>query len=59
MISKDFNLGKGLLLIGAILGAAIAFYYVASPYQNCMRDMSEGDGGFRSVASFCSRNSTW
>ena len=29
-----------LIVVGAVFVAAVAFYYIASPYQNCKRDMA-------------------
>lgn len=32
-----------LILVGAIFVAAVAFYFIASPYENCKREYSLPD----------------
>jgi hypothetical protein len=36
----DNNTKQRLILIAAVLATAITFYYIASPYQNCLRSES-------------------
>ncbi len=33
----DNNTIQKLIVIAAVLAAALTFYYIASPYQNCLR----------------------
>ena len=47
----DQVIKKWLIIIAAAFLAAIAFYYVVSPYQNCVRE------GYES--SSCIRSTTW
>ena len=47
----DNETKQKLIVIAAVFIAAIAFYYLASPYQNCIRDaINEGA---------CIRNTRW
>ncbi len=37
----DNNTKQKVILIAAFLAAALTFYYIASPYQNCLRSESD------------------
>ena len=40
----DNNTKQKLIQIAAALAAALTFYYIASPYQNCLRTEEDYNG---------------
>jgi hypothetical protein len=40
-----------LVIVLAVFVAALIFYYLASPYQDCMRELSDSWA--------CSKNTSW
>ena len=48
----DSDLKKKLVLVGAVFAAALTFYFIVSPYQNCIRDSNR-------TAAFCTAKTTW
>jgi hypothetical protein len=51
----DEQTKKKLIIIGAVLIAGLAFYFIASPYQNCIR----GYGGGSYAAVKCTESTSW
>ena len=54
---------KSIMIIILIFVLAVAFYYIASPYQNCMRDVHideiwEGDIDPQ-IAAMCAERTGW
>ena len=49
----DEDVKTTLIIVGSIFIAAVAFCYIASPYQNCMRDTALAD------AAWCALNTDW
>jgi hypothetical protein len=47
----DNNTKQKLIVIAAVLAAALTFYFIASPYQHCIRS------GF--YDNWCTANSSW
>lgn len=47
----DNNTKQKLIVIAAVLAAALAFYYIASPYQHCI---SSGLG-----EGWCTSRTSW
>ena len=52
----DDNTKKTLITIGAVLVADLAFYYIASPYQNCLRGLGFSDGY---AVRMCTERTSW
>ena len=53
------NTMSKLLWIATCVMAAVAFYYVVSPYQNCVRDTYTGNNTKNGVAAWCARETNW
>jgi hypothetical protein len=47
----DNDTKQKLIVIAAVLAAALTFYFIASPYQHCIRS------GF--YDNWCTANSSW
>jgi len=56
----DNNTKQKLILIVAILAAALVFYYIASPYQNCLRSYERAGITVNSATeSICRDEASW
>jgi hypothetical protein len=56
----DNDTKQKLIVIVAVLAAALAFYYIASPYRNCLRSW-EKLGGIvdYTTETECAAKSSW
>ena len=53
---------KSFLIIGAIVVALVVLYYIASPYQNCKRDipnLSPQSNKLKNALRGCMENTSW
>jgi len=57
----DDDLKKKLIVIVAIFFAATGFYYLASPYQNCIRSIDRGQftPGTSGWVLYCTKFTKW
>jgi hypothetical protein len=56
----DNNTKQKLIIIAAVLAAALVFYYIASPYQNCLRSWEkQGFIDDYTTETECAAKSSW
>ena len=54
----DNDTKQKLIVIAAVLAAILIFYYIASPYQNCLR--YEANGQYANVKEYaCGLKTDW
>ena len=50
---------KRLVIIVVLLGVLVAMYYIASPYQNCMRELGSRNVIDTGMVMACHRATSW
>jgi hypothetical protein len=53
------KLRNAIILMAAAALFVLAIYFIASPYQNCVRGLNGAPAGKLKVVQYCSANSTW
>jgi hypothetical protein len=53
------QLKNNLILVGVIFALVMIGYYAFSPYQSCIRAMSDGSAGEVTKIGWCNNRTDW